>query len=149
MNLFDRIGKDLIEAMKAREKDKLETIRNIKKGLIEARAAKGADSELTDDESLKVIQKLAKQGRESAAIYKEQGRDDLYNQEKYQVGILESYLPVKMTPEELDTYLKMLIQKLGLTSFKDMGKIMGIASKELAGKADGKDISEKVKQLLS
>lgn len=149
MNLFDKIGYDLIEAMKAREKDKLETIRNIKKALIEARAAKGAGMELTDDESIRVIQKLAKQGRDSASIFREQGRDDLYEKEIYQVGILDSYLPSGMDEKELEIYLKSLIQKLGADSLKDMGKVMGTASKELAGKAEGKTISEMVKKLLA
>ena len=149
MSLFDKIGEDLLGAMKAREKEKLEALRNIKKALIEARAAKGANLELTDDESLKVIQKLAKQGRDSASIYKEQGRDDLFGQEIFQVGILESYLPVKLTAEELESYLRELISSMGVSSIRDMGKVMGVASKELAGKADGREISDKVKSLLS
>jgi uncharacterized protein YqeY len=149
MNLFDKIAGDLMEAMKAREKEKLEALRNIKKALIEARAAKSAGSELTDDESLKVIQKLAKQGHESAAIYKEQGRSDLYDQEIFQVGILESYLPAKLSTGEIESYIGTLIMKFGANTMKDMGKVMAVASKELAGKAEGREISEVVKRLLS
>jgi uncharacterized protein len=149
MNLFDKIAGDLLEAMKAREKEKLETLRNIKKALIEARSSKGAGTELTDDECLKVIQKLAKQGRDSAAIYKEQGRTDLYEQEAFQVGIIESYLPARLGSAELESYIGSLILKLEASTIKDMGKVMAVASKELAGKAEGKEISETVKRLLS
>lgn len=149
MSLFDKIAEDLLEAMKARQKEKLEALRNIKKALIEARSAKSAGLELTDDESLKVIQKLAKQGRDSAAIYRDQNRNDLYEQEMFQVGIIESYLPAKMSAEELESYIKALIGNLGVTSVKDMGKVMPVASKELAGKAEGREISEMVRKLLS
>ena len=149
MNLFDKIAADLLEAMKARQKERLEALRNIKKALIEARSAKSAGLELTDDESLKVIQKLAKQGHDSATIYKEQGRSDLYEQEMFQVGIIESYLPAKMSTEELETYIKTLIGNLGVSSIKDMGKVMPVASKELAGKAEGREISEMVRKLLN
>jgi len=149
MNLFDKIAADLLDAMKAREKEKLETLRNIKKALIEARSAKGAGLELADEESLKVIQKLAKQGRDSAAIYKEQNRSDLYGQEIYQVGIIESYLPAKLGTAELEACIRSVIESTGASSMKDMGKVMAAASKELAGKAEGREISEMVKKLLS
>src|SRR5690554_156427 len=99
MSLFEQINEDLKAAMKAREKEKLEALRNIKKVMIETRAAKGAGSEITDDESLKIIAKLAKQGTDSAAIYKEQGRDELYNQEMAQVAVYETYLPEKISGE--------------------------------------------------
>jgi uncharacterized protein YqeY len=148
MNLAERIDEDIKTAMKARDKDRLETVRNIKKVIIEARAAKGAGSVLTDDETLKIIQKLAKQGRESAAIYSQQERPDLYEAEMVQVAILESYLPAKLSDEELTAAVKAILEKTGATSIKDMGKVMGLASKELAGKADGKDIADKVKVLL-
>jgi uncharacterized protein YqeY len=148
MNLSDRINEDIKEAMKAREKERLEAVRNIKKVMIEARSAKGAGSELTDDEAIKIIQKLAKQGRESAAIYEQQNRADLFQQEMAQVVVYESYLPSKMSDAELAEAVKAIIEKSGATSVKDMGKVMGLASKELAGKADGKDIADKVKSLL-
>ena len=148
MSLSDQINEDIKAAMKAREKDKLEALRNIKKVMIEARAAKGAGSELTDEESLKIIQKLAKQGRDSAAIYEEQNRLDLSEPEMVQVAVFESYLPKKLSDAELTAVVKSIIEKTGATSIKDMGKVMGAASKELAGKADGRDIADKVKALL-
>lgn len=148
MTLSDKINDDLKEAMKSREKEKLEALRNIKKVIIEAKSAKGAGSELDDDEVLKIISKLAKQGIESAAIYQQQGRSDLYEQEMFQVGVFERYLPAKLSEEELTGSIKAIIAELGATSMKDMGKVMGVASKKLAGLADGKDISAKVKDLL-
>lgn len=148
MTLSDKINDDLKEAMKSREKEKLEALRNIKKVIIEAKSAKGAGSELDDDEVLKIISRLAKQGIESAAIYQQQGRSDLYEQEMFQVGVFEKYLPAKLSDEELTGSIKAIIAELGATSMKDMGKVMGVASKKLAGLADGKDISGKVKDLL-
>jgi len=149
MALFDQINNDIKEAMKAREKEKLEALRNIKKVMIEAKTAKGADTDLSDDEALKIISKLAKQGSDSANIYKEQGREDLYKQEMIQVAVFEKYLPAKMSDKELTTVVKNIIEETGASSMKDMGKVMGIASKKLAGQADGKQIATKVKSLLS
>ncbi|MBW6534782.1 MAG: GatB/YqeY domain-containing protein [Mariniphaga sp.] len=149
MSLFEQINEDLKAAMKAREKEKLEALRNIKKVMIEARAAKGAGSELTDDESLKIIARLAKQGVDSATIFKEQGREELYNQEMFQVAVYKTYLPEKISEEELTKVVKAVIEKTGASSMKDMGKVMGIASKELAGKAEGSEIAAKVKDLLA
>ncbi|MCL3782419.1 GatB/YqeY domain-containing protein [Prolixibacteraceae bacterium JC049] len=149
MSLFEQINNDMKAAMKAKEKERLGAIRNIKKYLIEAKTAKGAGEELTDTEIVKIIQKLAKQGNDSAAVYKEQGRDDLYADEMAQVEVFEAYLPAKMSDEELTAAVKAIVEKVGATSMKDMGKVMGMASKELAGKADGKDISDKVKALLN
>ncbi|MBN1984968.1 MAG: GatB/YqeY domain-containing protein [Prolixibacteraceae bacterium] len=148
MSIFETINEDIKAAMKAREKEKLEALRNIKKVMLEARTSKGAGTELTDAEVLKIISKLAKQGTDSATIYKEQGRQELYNQEIAQVTVYESYLPAKMSEEELTALVQSIIEKTGAVSIKDMGKVMGIASKELAGKADGKEIADKVKQLL-
>ena len=148
MALFDQINNDMKAAMKARDKAKLEALRNIKKVMLEARAAKGAGSELTDEESLKIISKLAKQGADSAVIYKEQGREDLADLEMEQVKVFESYLPSKMSDDELTLAVKGIIEQTGASSMKDMGKVMGVATKELAGKADGKDIAAKVKALL-
>ena len=148
MAIFDQINNDIKTAMKAREKEKLEALRGIKKVMIEAKAAKGAGSELSDDESLKIISKLAKQGADSAAIYKQQGREDLFEHEMEQVAVFESFLPAKISDEELSKIVKAIIEKTGATSIKDMGKVMGLASKELAGKADGKDIAVKVRSFL-
>ncbi|SHI30259.1 hypothetical protein SAMN05444280_10116 [Tangfeifania diversioriginum] len=148
MSLFDQINNDMKEAMKARDKVKLEALRNIKKVMLEARAAKGAGSELSEEESLKIISKLAKQGADSAEIYKQQNREDLAEQEMAQVKVFENYLPAKMSDEELTAAVKGIIEKTGASSMKDMGKVMGLASKELAGKADGKEIAAKVKMLL-
>lgn len=149
MALFDQINNDIKEAMKAREKEKLEALRGIKKVMLEAKTAQGAGAELGDDEALKIISKLAKQGSDAAAIYKEQGREDLYEQEMVQVKIYEAYLPEKMSDEALTEAVKAIIAETGASSMKDMGKVMGIASKKLAGQADGKDISAKVKSLLA
>lgn len=148
MTLSDKINEDLKDAMKSREKEKLEALRNIKKVIIEAKSVKGAGSELDDDEVIKIISKLAKQGSESAAIYKQQGRDDLYDQEMFQVGVFEKYLPSRISEEELTVTIEAIINELGAATMKDMGKVMGVASKKLAGLADGKDISAKVKELL-
>jgi uncharacterized protein YqeY len=149
MNLFDQISEDIKAAMLARDKEKLEALRNIKKVLIEAKTAKGGNEELPDDVSVKAIAKLAKQGNDSAEIYKQQNRMDLYEPEMAQVRIYESYLPKQMSDEELTVAISEIIKKTGAISMKDMGKVMGMASKELSGKADGKLISEKVKSLLS
>jgi uncharacterized protein YqeY len=149
MSLFEKISNDITEAMKAREKEKLEALRGIKKVMLEARSAEGAGSELSDQESLKIIQKLAKQGSDAAAIYKEQGRSDLYDQEMFQVKVFETYLPAKMSDAELTEAIQSIITEIGATSIKEMGKVMGVASKKLAGLAEGKDISDKVKALLS
>lgn len=149
MAILDQINDDIKSAMKAREKEKLEALRGIKKVMLEAQTAVGAGESLADEDALKIISKLAKQGSDSAAIYKEQGRDDLYDQEMKQVAIFESYLPEKMSDEELTAAVKEVIAQVGATSMKDMGKVMGIASKKLAGQADGKDVANKVKALLA
>ena len=148
MALFEQINEDIKATMKAREKEKLEALRNIKKMLLEAKTATGAGTDLADSEVLKIISKLAKQGNDSATIYKEQNRDDLFRQEMIQVAVFESYLPAKISDEELTSAVKKIIADAGATSMKDMGKVMGIATKKLAGKADGKEISEKVRSLL-
>lgn len=148
MNLFDQISDDIRLAMLARDKERLEALRNVKKVLIEAKTAKSGGEELSDDAALKAIAKLVKQGRDSAEIYKTQNRMDLYEPEMVQVKILEEYLPKQMDDAELTVVIKAIIEKTGATSIKEMGKVIGMASKELAGKADGRLISEKVKSLL-
>ncbi|MBP5220598.1 MAG: GatB/YqeY domain-containing protein [Bacteroidaceae bacterium] len=149
MALFDQVSNDIKEAMKAKDKVRLETLRNIKKYFIEAKTAPGANDTLEDDAALKILQKLAKQGTESANLYKEKGREDLAEEELAPVRVIEGYLPKQMSPEELEAALKEIIAEVGATSAKDMGKVMGTASKKLAGKADGKAISAVVKSLLA
>lgn len=149
MTLFEQINEDLIAAMKAREKVKLEALRNLKKLMLEARAAKGAGSELTDEESLKLIQKLVKQGKDSAELYLRQNRGDLAQEELDQIAALEGYLPQPLSEEELKSAIGAIIAQSGAASIKDMGRVMGIASAQLAGKADGKEIAAMVKKLLS
>jgi len=149
MKLFEQISHDLMTAMKSRDKKRLQTLRNIKKELIEAKSAKGSNSELDDTEVIRVIQKLAKQGKDSSAIYKDQKREDLAKEEMDQVVVLEEYLPKQMNDEELTEAIKEVINTLGASGMKDMGKVMGIVSKKLAGKANGKEIAAKVKAVLS
>jgi uncharacterized protein len=148
MTLFEQINNDIKEAMKARDSVKLEALRGIKKVMLEAKTAAGASAELSDEESIKIISKLAKQGTESAAIYKEQGRPELAEAELAQVAVFSTFLPAMLTDEEVEKTVKAIIQNIGAEGMKDMGKVMGIATKEMAGKADGKVISQKVRSLL-
>ena len=141
MDLFDQISNDIKEAMKAKDKVKLETLRNVKKFFLEAKTAPGANDTLTDDAALKIMQKLVKQGKDSAAVYEQQGRADLAEAELAQVKVIEAYLPKQLSAEELEARLKEIIARTGATSGKDMGKVMGVASKELAGLAEGRAIS--------
>ena len=145
MDLFDVISNDIKEAMKAKDKVKLETLRNVKKFFLEATTAPGANDTLTDDAALKIMQKLVKQGKDSAAIYQGQGRADLAEAELAQVAVLEAYLPKQMSNEELEAALKEIIAEVGAAGPQDMGKVMGVATKKLAGKAEGRAISAKVK----
>ena len=149
MDLFDQISNDIKEAMKAKDKVRLEALRNIKKYFLEAKTAPGANDTLTDDAALKIIQKLVKQGKDSAALYESQNRPDLAEEEMAQVRAIEVYLPKQLSAEELEAKLKEIIARVGATSGKDMGKVMGVASKELAGLAEGRAISTKVKELLA
>lgn len=149
MDLFDTIGNDIKAAMLAKDKVRLETLRGIKKEFLEAKTAKGSDGELSDDTALKILVKMVKQRKESAKIYSEQNREDLAQPELAEAAIIEEYLPKQMSEEELTEALKKIIAEVGATSVKEMGKVMGVASKQLAGKAEGKAISDKVKQLLA
>lgn len=149
MALFEQVSKDIIAAMKAKDKMALEALRNIKKVFIEAKTAPGANDTLDDATALKILQKLAKQGHDSADLYISQNRQDLADEELAQVKVIESYLPKPMNEEEIEATVKDIIQKTGASSMKDMGKVMGLASKEMAGKADGKAISAIVKKLLA
>lgn len=153
MALFEQISKDIMASMKARDKVRTETLRGIKKEFIEAKTAKGADlddnGELKDAACLKIMQKMVKQRQESADIYSQQNRQDLADPELAEKKIIEEYLPKQMSDEELTAAVKAIIAQMGVTSIKDMGKVMGAASKQLNGKADGKAISDKVKSLLA
>jgi len=149
MTLFDQISEDIKSAMKARDKVRLETLRNIKKVFLEAKTAPGANDTLADADALKIISKLAKQGKETAATYTQAGRQDLADAELAQVEVLESYLPKQLSQDEIEAEVKKIIAEVGATSMKEMGKVMGTASKQLAGKADGRVISEIVKKLLA
>ena len=149
MDLFEQVSNDIKEAMKAKDKVRLEALRNIKKVFLEAKTAPGANDTLADADALKIIMKLVKQGKESGELYKQSGRQDLADAEFAQVAVFEQYLPKMMSSEELEAALKEIIAEVGASSMKDMGKVMGIASKKLAGKAEGKAISDKVKELLA
>ena len=149
MALFEQVSKDIVAAMKAKDKVRLEALRNIKKYFIEAKTAPGAGDELSDEAALKILTKLAKQGKDTAALYREKGRDDLAAEEAAQAAVIEEYLPKQLTAEELEAAIREIISQTGAASMKDMGKVMGIASKQLAGKAEGRAISEVVKKLLA
>lgn len=149
MTLFDQISSDIIVAMKAKEKERLSALRNIKKVFIEAKTAPGANDTLTDDAALKLLQKLAKQGRDSATLYQSQNRADLAEAELIQVAVIEGYLPKALTPEEIEEAVRTIIAETGAQSMKEMGRVMSEANKRLAGRADGKAISEVVKRLLA
>ena len=147
--LFDQISEEIKKAMLAKDKVALDALRGIKKEFLEAKTAKGGDGELHDDKALQILQKMVKQRKESAAIYTGQNRDDLAQSELAEVAVLEEYLPKQLTDEELTAAVKAIIEQVGATSMKEMGKVMGVASKQLAGKAEGGVISAKVKQLLA
>lgn len=149
MALFEQISKDIVEAMKAKDKVKLEALRNVKKLFIEAKTAPGANDTLTDADAIKIMAKMVKQGKDAASIFTSQGRTDLAEEELAQVHVIEAYLPQPLSAEELEAALRDIIARVGATSPKDMGKVMGTASKELSGRADGKAISTLVKQLLA
>lgn len=148
MSLVEQINNDLKEAMKAKAKDKLMALRAIKSALLLAQTATGS-GEVDDAAGMKILQKQLKQRKDAAAMYKEQGRDDLYAVEMTEAGFIEAYLPEMMSEEEITVAVKAIIEKTGASSMKEMGKVMGVASKELAGKAEGKVISQVVKQLLA
>lgn len=148
MDLFEKVSEDIKNAMKAKDRVALETLRNVKKVFLEAKTAPGANDTLTDETATKLIAKLVKQGRDAADIYVQQGRPDLAEAELAQVKVMENYLPKQLSAEELEAVLKEIITQVGAAGPKDMGKVMGVASKQLAGKAEGRAISAKVKELL-
>ena len=149
MSLEKEISTGIMEAMKAKNPVRLSALRNVKKYIIEAKTAGPEIAELPDADVIKIISKLAKQGSDSAAIYAEQHRQDLADEELAQVAVLQEFLPKQLTAEELTEAVRAIIAEVGATSMKEMGKVMGVASKRLAGRADGKDISAKVKELLA
>ncbi|NBC83731.1 MAG: GatB/YqeY domain-containing protein [Bacteroidetes bacterium] len=149
MSISTQINDDLKTAMKAKDKDSLEALRSVKSALHLAKTEKGQDYQLTDEEELKVLQKLHKQRKDAADVYKSQNRDDLYIKEMTEAQVIERYLPEPMSEEELTRQLEGIITRVGAGSPQEMGKVMGVATKELAGKADGKTISSKVKELLN
>ena len=148
MSLAEKISVDLMAAMKAQDKGVLEALRAAKTAFILARSEKGPDTVIPEEEEVKIIRKLVKQRKESTAIYREQKRQDLWEKEESEAAVLERYLPAAMSEQELEAALKQIIDRVGAKGPSDMGRVMGAASKELAGKAEGREISAKVKQLL-
>ena len=148
MKLEDQINNDIKEAMKAKARVRLEALRGVKKEIIEAKTAKGSGDEVSDDDIIRIIQKMVKQRKDAAELFKSQSREDLAEKEMEEIEAIKGYLPAQLSKEELETAVKAIIEKVGATSMKEMGKVMGMASKELAGRAEGKEISAMVKVLL-
>ncbi len=149
MSLQDQVMEEMKKAMKAKDTVALESLRAIKSALLLARTESGAGEGLSADTEMKLLQKLVKQRRDSAAIYKEQGREDLAGPELAQAEIIEKFLPEQMGSEAIEKVVEGIIVKTGATGMQDMGKVMGLVSQELAGKADGKTISGIVRQKLA
>ncbi len=149
MELFEQINADIKTAMKAKEADKLGTLRAIKAQLLLIKTSGSGKEEIPEEESIKMLQKMIKQRKDSAEIYKSQNRDDLFEKEMTEVSFIMPYLPKQMNENELTEVIKNIIKKVGAESMKDMGKVMGLASKELAGKTEGRLIADKVKELLN
>ncbi|NOQ24044.1 MAG: GatB/YqeY domain-containing protein [Bacteroidales bacterium] len=149
MSLEEKINQDIKKAMLAREKEKLEALRAVKTALLVAKTEKGATEGMSEDAENKILQRLVKQRKDSATIYKEQDRSELADKELLEAGIIEEYLPAQMSDEEITQNVQRIIEEIGAKSMADMGKVMGKATKELAGKADGKAVADKVKALLS
>jgi len=147
MSLTDKINTELKDAMKAKNKERLQALRAIKSALLIAKTD-GSGTELNEDGEIKLLQKLVKQRRDAAELYKAQNRDDLYNQEVSEADLISEFLPEQLSEADLKQIIQKIIADTGASSMKDMGKVMGMASKQLAGKADGKSISTMVKTLL-
>lgn len=147
--LFDQISEDIKKAMLAKDKVALDALRGIKKEFLEAKTAKGGDGELHDDKALQILQKMVKQRKESAQMFIDANRPELAEDELAQCKVIERYLPAMMTEEELTAALTEIIAQVGATSPQDMGKVMGVATKQLAGRAEGKAINLKVRELLA
>lgn len=148
-NLFDQVSEDIKKAMLAREKTRLEALRGIKKEFLEAKTAKGANGELSDDTAMKILVKMVKQRKESADIYATNKRPELAENELAEAAVIEEYLPKQLTPEELDKELRAIIAEVGAEGPAQMGKVMGVASKRLAGRAEGKAINAAVREILN
>lgn len=149
MNLFDQVSEDIKKAMLAREKVRLEALRGAKKEFLEAKTAKGANGELPDDKAIQIIVKMVKQRKESAKIYSDNNRPELAENELAEAAVLEEYLPKQLTPEELEAEVRAIVAEVGATGPRDMGKVMGVASKRFAGRAEGRAVSETVKSVLN
>lgn len=149
MNLFDQVSEDIKKAMLAREKVRLEALRGAKKEFLEAKTAKGANGELPDDKAIQIIVKMVKQRKESAKIYSDNSRPELAENELAEAAVLEEYLPQQLTPEELEAEVRAIVAEVGATGPRDMGKVMGVASKRFAGRAEGRAVSETVKSVLN
>ncbi len=148
MNFSDKITEDIKNAMKAKDKVALEALRAIKKELIEAKSAKGSSGDVSEEDAIKIMQKMVKQRNDVAAIYQKEGRTELAEKELAEVKIISKYLPEPMSREEIEAAVKDIIAETGASSMKDMGRVMGIATKKIAGKADGGEISKIVRGLL-
>lgn len=148
-NLFDQVSDDIRKAMLAREKTRLEALRGIKKEFLEAKTAKGANGELSDDTAMKILVKMVKQRKESADIYASNNRPELAANELAEAAVIEEYLPKQLTSEELDKELRAIIAEVGADGPAQMGKVMGVASKRLAGRAEGKAINAAVREILN
>lgn len=149
MDLFEQVNNDIKAAMLAHESVRLAALRGIKKEFLEAKTAKNSNGELSEETAIKILQKMVKQRKESAEIFQSQNRADLAENELAEAGFIEAYLPKQLSAEEIEAEVKKIIEQTGAQGMKDMGKVMGTASKTLAGKADGKAISEVVKRLLA
>lgn len=149
MSLFEQISADIQQAMLAKDRVSLDALRGIKKEFLEAKTAKGSDGELHDDKALQILQKMVKQRKESAQMYRDANRAELADEEMAQCAIIEKYLPAMMSEEELRSALQTIITQVGANGPQDMGKVMGVATKQLAGRADGKAISTMVRELLA
>lgn len=149
MSLEIKIDQEIKQAMLAREKEKLEALRGIKSAILLAKTEKGGSEGISQETEIKLLQKLVKQRKDSAAIYQQQNRKDLADKELFEVSIIEKYLPEQMSDEELTKIVKAAIDQTGAKGMAEMGKVMGIVSKQLAGKAEGKAIADKVKSLLN
>ncbi len=149
MTLEETINQAIKEAMMAKQKERLEALRSVKNGILLLKTDKGSSHEVAPDDELKMLQKQVKQRKESADIYTQQNRPELAEKELFEATVIEEFLPAQMSPEALEMAVKEIVVRVGATSAKDMGKVMGVASKELAGKAEGKLVSDLVKKLLS
>lgn len=149
MSLKEQIEGDIKKAMLEKNKDELPALRSIKSMILIAQTEKGGNKDLDKEAEIKLLQKAAKQRNDSLEVYKQQGREDLAAKEELELNIIKRYLPAQLSDADLEKVIREIIAQTGASSIKDMGKVMGLATKQLAGKADGKTISEKVKSLLT